>query len=920
MNKLIKTILLSAALLFSSASFADEDYCGMKGTSANVKVDFTTCKNQPRMLFMAEINYKTVVNNPLLDGDPIQEYVKERMASDPIYRKKLETNYNITSLITLLISSLIAILIWPIAIQNAAKITLIKASPAEDDDYKYTHKLEWLVKIIASIFVIGIVGGLSIAGWCIVYLITGSVKLEDGTARTLQYIGETYRTELKEEHETLNEYDNEKVVVNFEKVQSIIIILDLYEKIYGPMAQTDKAYLALDNQPLISDTENFAHIVDNRLEFFRYMKNSAVREYSQGKMVVPAPDLNWLNTDYKELEIEKNYVTDNIDEILPNLISLREDLKKFSEKNNSNTISIDAVIDSVFLMSASKVRLKYYKEIINDNTFRKMWMARLSEACYDNYNAADSSKRYFNSFLSTPPIPNKSGDTGSPFCIHHNGMEYEVLGLGSNYDNTKAKTSDRSVQDGFYKQELQYFNEAVDDLHALFEKLAAIRISAGITQEDVQYKREAATNGLSYILNSNYLIWDSQRKAVATRSFALNSGDKVIGKGSENNYINYEYLSRGGKKAFAESNLDFSIYRERLKKEVLSTTVASKSSLESLSQTIEASKTLSEVSNNSMDFLMNPFDEFYKKVGMNPDCLLKIEKCETPSFNIQENLTEFGNNLIDKSMKFIFYSTEAIIAERFINKFTSSKDSEKGSVGAKNSKSKLAKTAVQKAGNLAGIYGGITGAVATFVLIAGIFLAKVLPFLANAPFFIAYQLFTVLMPLIAYLISLFLLWAFISNDKNNLVGFGTRLLAIMAIIVLTPSLLIFAKWLSVWMISLSLYLSALFSSLIPATGYVGMAIKLLFLIVMLIPAVTIAVRACYGIIRTFYEILGSSFFVVDQPLEVLTLLDKTISQWLPMAALARMAFGKKAHNSFEKLMRGKQLELEKAKRNAGENV
>ena len=131
------------------------------------------------------------------------------------------------------------------------------------------------------------------------------------------------------------------------------------------------------NEPLVSDIDSCIYDEGRRLEFYRKFKGSNAVAYTQGILMIPAPNLddaqqlvNSLSPKNTSIKLE-NYVTDDIGTIEQKLSDLRVTLIKANKLNNGSTVAIDTIIDTVYMHSKNKVMKKFYIELFKGYSLRK---------------------------------------------------------------------------------------------------------------------------------------------------------------------------------------------------------------------------------------------------------------------------------------------------------------------------------------------------------------------------------------------------------------------------------------------------------------------------------------------------------------------------------------------------------------------
>ena len=902
MNKTLKAILLSSALLFSSVS-AFASTCGMNDAGTQAALSMELCNGAPTTTMLGRLNRTIIENNDFIKGDEIQtDYIK-RITSDEEFAKEVQAN---TENLAIATGSVSYVLYGLLSICFVSCLIIVirqfsnSRSGKEDDSEPYgifAMLFAWALSVI--IFVIPM-GPLSMAGWGVSHLNIGSEKLAALETRVFMNVIDYFFTGDEKTYSSVEQYNASKISVEYSKAESEDIILKMV-KVYGVMSQTDKAYwFSLGKYGKLADPNTYYHFIDNRIEMYRTAPRSGVVDYAGGVHVVPAPSLDYLDSNFKDLNF-KQYVTDDISKLEGNLLKARQALLKELESSNENSTSVDTVLNIITLMSRKEMLFKFYKEIIADGTLSSIHKQILQQSCFDSSEANDS-KRYLEYLTGT------SRPEGNPFCLHPTDMSntsFEALGLGSTA-NDLYKGADRSKQEAWYAKQLELTKKTIDRRHEIISQIAAVRISVGITDTSKHVSQLAASSHMGLMIAGTNHFWNVEDRQLVIRSMFLSSGEQIIEKGNENNYINYEFLSKGGKKIYSESGLLFGYYMTRMTNEIKksrnneSHTITTDTILKNASET---SQSYSELSTGIEKITTNPIHAYYNSLGLTGECRDNPLNCQSPVTNTLKNTVDLGNKLIDAGAKGILIAAEVSIASNIADKFTSNNSSDKGAI------KKAGKNNPFNLKNISGfgdMLGGFAGMLMTFTLLVGVFLGKVLPFMSNSPFFMAALLISMSQIILIVVINYFAVW-YCSPQANKQYGVITsRLFTILAVIFIAPSVLVFIKVLSFVIMSPAMYITVwlLYTSM-PVTGLAEMLIVLVVISMTLVYVVGGTAKLCWNIMSMIFNFVGLDDIWGEEPTKLNDKINTLITKVTPAFHSFKDVFGSEAKKGFRKLGRRK---------------
>lgn len=918
MNKFIKSALIAFTLLFSAQSMAE---CGMDGD--NIEITTELCDTEVLANMAINLNPEIITENYFFKNDQIVKVRKAQLENDPQLKAELESNRKKNIQATNLMIAFVSTFTLIIAGLLAWRFVSVKFKPLKSEEDKHMFGYEYMLKIFAVVGVFKAFGSYTLIGWLYIYLVfTPALKIASVTPRFLASAIEFIYVKKDETGAKIATANT--IEVNYEEYESRRIIMAL-SRIYNVMTQTDKVYAASRNEPLVSDIDSFIHDEGSRLEFYRKFKGSNAVAYTQGRLMIPAPNLddaqqlvNSLSPKNTSIKLE-NYVTDDIGAIEQKLIDLRVTLIEANKLNNGSTVAIDTIIDTVFMHSKNKVMKKFYIELFKGDSLRKAFRPLLAQACYDNVGFANYSKKYLKEFLA-----GESNINGAPDCIFHNGMNYEVLGVESTLDDVDAQ-ADRKTQKAWMAEHIQLLQDPIDKRHALIKQLAEIRISAGMTDMDKEIRRKVVHSSFNFILYSTQFIFNTQREEALTKSLFINSGEFVLEKGSEEDLVNYENLSRSRRSAFATGALDFGYYKTKAKEmiEAAKETRTDLSTTSLLWQAAETSSSYSEYETQWLALLTNPVTSFNDQI-LTQQCRDNGKDCEISRFNNFENVVQFGKRLTQQSFNLMADSIGLSMASNILNKFSGKIDKAKGS-GVATKKTSLLTKGIGVMKDIAavgsGVLGGLGGLLATIMAFFGIVFGTILPISLNLPFFMGYILFSLLILTIPVLCILFALWACLPNDVDNMKTLSYRVFVISVMVIFYIPLLQMAKVLAIYMVSIVMHVTAIMISHFTFSfgETLNAFVQVLVLIAFLVPMTHLAIKCCYGLITLFNHILGTTDYFESQALGFLDAIDNIFGKFIPIAALLRSMHGRAAMKSLTNPWQKRQATQKEASKENAEN-
>lgn len=900
MIKILKAIFISSALLLSSASvFAST--CGMNDAGTQAALTMELCNGAPTTTMLSRLNRTIIENNDFIKGDEIQtDYIK-RISSDAEFAREVQAN---TENLEVANSTVRYVLYGLLSILFVATVIILvrqfSHSPTgvEDDSEPYSLMVICFAWALTMLVFVLPMGPLTFAGWGVGHLNIGSEKLAALVNRVGMVVIDNFNTGDEKTYESVDKYKAGKLSVEYSKAESEDIILKMV-KVYGVMSQTDKAYwFALGKYGKLADPTSYYHFIDNRIEMYRTPPSSGVVDYTGGVHVIPAPRLDYLDNNFKDLNFQQ-YVTDDISKLEGNLLKARQALLKELESSNENSTSVDTVLNIITLISRKEILFKFYKEIISDGTLSNIHKQILQQACFDSSEAIQS-KRYL-AFLK-----DNARFEGNPFCLHPTDMtnkNFEALGLGATATDL-FKGADRTKQEGWYAQQLNLTKKTIDRRHEIISQIAAIRISVGITDSSKHITQLAASSHMGLMIAGTNHFWNVEDRQLVIRSMFLSSGEQIIEKGNENNYINYEFLSKGNKKNFSESGLLFGSYMTRMIHDIKrsrtneSHTITTDTILKNASET---SQSYSELSTGIEKITTNPIHAYYNSLGLTGECRDNPMECQSPVTNTLRNTVDLGNKLIDAGAKGIIYSAGAILTLKLADKFTSSNSSEKGSIKAAGKDNPFS---VKNLTGLGGLLGGLAGMLMTFTVLVGVFLGKVLPFMTNSPFFIAAELISMTQIILMVIINYFAVWYCSPQAKNQYGVITARLFTILAVMFLAPSILVIIKIFSFVIISPAMYISVwlLYTSM-PVTGLAEMMIVLVVISMTLIYVVGGVTKLCWNIMTMIFKFVGLDDIWGDEPTKLNDKLNTLITKVTPAFHTLKDVYGGEAKKGIKKMFR-----------------
>ncbi|MDY4309907.1 hypothetical protein SOX05_08510 [Pseudomonas putida] len=880
MKKIFNALLLASSLLFASANALAG--CGMNENDTQVKVSGEICNGNLSIELMGKQNPAIIQNNPFLKDNEIQTTYNQKMQNDPDFKKEVESNVVNLKLINTGMIFFLLICIGFGVIQNVAAFSISGMTQAKDDEGRYSLKKTIISYALLVVFFTLPYGptGTTGAGWLASYLVVGKEKFENYARRGGQYLFENYVIDQP------TDTNKNNITVHFSKTESEQLITKMVIA-YTSMRQTDKAFFAaLDSRyAKMADPATFYHYVDNRIEMYRTPPNSAVVDYTGGTHIIPTPNLNFLGDSYKDLNLVQ-YVTSDIGALEANLTTARRVLMEEIGTKSSST-AIDNVIDVIMLMSRTKILMAYYKEIQTDGTLAAISKELLRQACFDSMEA-DRSKQFLAYYKDGAKF------AGNPFCLHptdNTGANFEVVGLGAVSTDMDGR-ADRTQQNEWFAKQVALTQDVINKRHALLEKIAAIRLSIALTDTTKQTAKLASSSQTGFMIAGTEYLWNIEDKQRVINSLFVGSGEQIISKGAEANLINYEFLNKGGKKAFAESGLRFGYYTQLMYAEFKrgrSSDTHNMTTDAIIQNAIETSGSYSQLDGTIEKVLTNPVSAFYSTLGLTQTCR-DTGQCVKPATNVMKNVVELGNNLIDTSMQAITAAAGVAVVSKAVDLFSSSKAEDKGNIKAKSLKSKLT-SGLNKLNGVTGIVSGLTAYLMTFVLILGILFGKVMPLVFNLPFVSAHALIVIVDNMLPVLINFFGVWLALANDNNNFKAIASKIGRVALVIFFLPTLLTYVKILSFVTVSTFIYIIVEMSySAMTIEGIVDELILITFIGFSLLALITSVATLCWGIIGMFFNIAGLQSFLGNEPLKIVSKINDLFSKVMPGISTAREAF------------------------------
>ncbi|WP_350613212.1 hypothetical protein [Pseudomonas sp. HY7a-MNA-CIBAN-0227] len=874
----------------------------MNEQNTQVKISGETCDGSMTVELLGRMNPALIQSNPFLKGDEIQNTFNDKMQNDPDFKRDVESNLAGLQISTNAMIFLMVICIVLGLIANVTVHTINGMLHAEEDKGRYNLGRSIISYAILIVFFTVPYGPLTGAGWAGSYLGIGAEKLENLTRRGAMYFFENYVIDDKQsENLTEDKSNKNNINVEYSKAESESIITKMVIG-YASMRQTDKAYMfALNSRyAKLADPATFYHYVDNRIEMYRTAPNSAVVDYTGGTHIIPTPNLDFLGDSYKKLNLEQ-YVTSDIGSLENNLTTARRVLMEDIGTENNNSTAIDNVVDVILLMSKREILMNYYKQIQTDGTLAAIAKELLRQACFDSMEAERSK-----SFLAY--YKDGAAFAGNPFCLSptdNTGANFEVVGLGATAKNMRGD-ADRTQQNAWFAKQMSLTQAVIDKRHSLLEQIATIRLSVALTDSSKETAQLAASSQTGFMLAGTEYLWNIEDKQRVVKSLFLGSGEQIISKGSEANLINYEFLSKGGNKAFSESGLRFGYYTQAMYAEFKRGRTSETHTMTTdtiIQNAVETSSSYSELDTAFEKALTNPIHAFYNTLGLTESCRDDTDKCIAPTTNVLKNVVELGNNLIDTSLTALIKATGVSVAARSIDLFTSSNKDEKGSVKSKSLKSGLS-SGLNKAFNGINVISSFIAYMMTFVLIFGIFLAKVVPLVFNLPFLSGHLMTTMVYCIIPVAINFFGVWLALANDKDNFDSIRKKMKSMIIVLLFLPSLLTFVKILS--FVSVSNFIFLIIETIYSATATASLideAIVLFFIGMSLLALVVTVATICWSIIGIFFRIAGLQSFLGDEPLKVVRKISDLFTKIIPGISTVREAFRKQVGNSMRKYSR-----------------
>lgn len=898
MKKIFNALLITSALLFTSSAMAGA--CGMNANNTQAAFSAELCSTSPATELLARSNPDLIENNPLLFENELQTNYQKRLQDDPEFAKQVQSNKeNLTTT-----NNNFLYILWILCgiafIATLITFTLIRFHGTEEDEGRYSFKKTGLVVCFSIVAFLLPVGTYSIGGWVGANVVIGSEKAASLVLRTLMIVVDAFSAEDGQEYSSIDQYNKSRVTVNYSKKESEDIILKMIET-YGSMRQTDKALMSSfeSRYAKLADPSTFYHYVDNRLEMYRTAPNSAVVDYTGGVHVIPAPSLDYVDGKLGELNLEQ-YVTDDIGQLETNLITARQAILEKIDTTKDSLTPVDTIIDIITLRSRKEMLVKFYKQIIADGTLDAIEFEILKQACFDS-SESDHSKRYLAYLNGTGRYE------GNPFCLHpkdNSGKNFELVGQG--YTALDSKGAVRTLQESWYANQKKLTKQLIDRRHELISQIAAIRISVGITDQSKASTILAASSYMGFIVGSTEYLWNVEDKQRIVKSMFLGSGEKIISKGYENNLINYEFLNKGGMAAYSASTLKFGYYFRLIEREIRNGRESSSHEMTTdtiIENAIETSSSYSDIATGMEKAFTQPLDGYYAALGLVGECRDTGISCRNPVTNVLKNTVELGNNFIDIGAKGLVYAATATLITNFVDLKTSGKSSEKGSVGDQKKNKKFANNTNKYAG-LTQMLSGITGAVMTYILLAGVFLAKVLPFAFNSPLLMAAIMIVMAQTMFPVLINFFAVFLMSPQAKDNYEHIFDRIKAVLLIMFILPSMLVIIKTLSFIIVSPIMYVIVLILyNGMPIDGFTGMLVCVTVISGCLLFTITSIVGLCWTISAMLLNLIGMDDLFGDEPMKLNNKINVFFGKIIPGISATKELFLNNASKGARKFSR-----------------
>lgn len=892
MKNIFSALLIASALLFTSSNTL-AGACGMNDDNTQVKVTGETCEGSMAVELLGRQNPDIIQKNPLLKGNEIETKFTEKLATDEDFKKEVENNIHNVNLINKAMRYFLLICVFIGFIANVFVHPVSATLNADEDKNRYSLMSSIKSYCFLVVFFLVPIGpsGFSGAGLAVSYVAIVGEKIENYSRRGAMYLFNNYTVERKAEKAIPNKPEStnkNNINVQYSKTESENIITKMVIS-YASMRQTDKAFFFSLNSrwAKLADPATFYHYVDNRIEMYRTAPNSAVVDYTGGTHIIPTPNLDFLGDTYKDLNL-KQYVTDDMGSLEQNLLTAKRVLLAEIESKNEQSTAVDNVIDVIMLMSKKEILIKYYKQIQTDGTLAAIAKELLKQACFDS-TEADLSKQFL-AYYKDGARP-----AGNPFCLHptdNTGSNFEVVGLGATALDMKAG-ADRTQQNAWFAKQMALTQEVIDKRHSILEQIAAIRLSVAITDTTKETTKLAAAHQTGFVIAGTEYLWNVEDKQRVIKSLFLGSGEQIISKGSEANLINYEFLNKGGKTAFAESGLRFGYYTSLMYGEFKKSRNSDTHTLTTdavIQNAIETSGSYSELDTTVQKALTNPVTAFYTSLGLTEACRDNSNNCIAPTTNVLKNIVELGNSLIDTSLHALITATGVSVVSRASGVFTSSKQEDKGSIKAKSLRSSFT-SGINKAAGLFTAFSSLTAYFMTFVFLIGVFFAKVIPLVFNLPFLSAHIIASFVYNILPIVINFFGVWLALPNDRDNFKGIWKKIKSVAFVLLLLPTLITFVKILS--FISVSNFIFVIIEFIYSGTpndGYTDSAIMLFMIAMLLLALVVTVITMCWNLIGIFFRLSGLQSFFGNEPLKVVHKINTAFTKIIPGMSAIREAF------------------------------
>lgn len=907
MKNILNALLIASVLLFTSSNTL-AGACGMNDDNTQIKVSGETCEGSMAVELLGRQNPDMIQKNPLLKGNEIELKFSEKLSNDLEFKKEVENNVNNVNSINAAMRYFLLSCVFIGLLANLFVHPVSSTLNAEEDKNRYNLLSSINSYLFLIVFFLVPIGpsGYSGAGLAVSYVAIVGEKIENYSRRGAMYIFNNYTVERKSEKAIPNKPEStnkNNIKVEYSKAESEKIITKMVIS-YASMRQTDKAFFFSLNSrwAKLADPATFYHYVDNRIEMYRTAPRSAVVDYTGGTHIIPTPDLYFLGDTYKHLNL-KQYVTDDIGSLEQNLLNAKRVLLADIESKNEQSTAVDSVIDVIMLMSKKEILIKYYKQIQTDGTLAAIAKELLKQACFDSMEAERSK-----TFLAY--YKDGASFAGNPFCLHptdNTGSNFEVVGLGATANDMKGG-GDRTQQKAWFAKQIALTQEVIDKRHSILEQIAAIRLSIAITDTTKETTKLAAAHQTGFMIAGTEYLWSVEDKQRVIKSLFLGSGEQIISKGSEANLINYEFLNKGGKKAFAESGLRFGYYTSLMYAEFKKSRTSDTHTLTTdsvIQNAIETSGSYSELDTTVQKALTNPVTAFYTSLGLTEACRDNSNNCIAPTTNVLKNIVELGNSLMDTSLHALIIATGVSVVSRASGVFTSSKQEDKGSVKAKSLRSSFT-SGINKAAGLFTAFSSLTAYFMTFVFLIGVFFAKVIPLVFNLPYLSAHIIASFVYNILPVVINFFGVWLALPNDRDNFKGIWKKIKSVAFVLLLLPTLITFIKILSFISVSNFIFIIVEFIySGTPNDGYIDSAIILFMIAMMLLALVVTVMTMCWNLIGIFFRMAGLQSFFGNEPLKVVHKINTTFSKIIPGMSAIREAFRKEIGGGLRKFGRKK---------------